>query len=81
LNAGGYAQAAECARQAERDNPGYYRNSWLLAESLFSLGQVKAAAQACRRALDGNPALGGERQRLEKLAREISGRGAETTSP
>jgi len=81
LKRGGYAQAAECARQAEKDNPGYYRNSWLLAESLFSLGQVPAAARACRSALDGSPALGGERRRLEELARAISGRGAETTNP
>jgi hypothetical protein len=67
-----YDKAAECARQAEKDNPGFYRNSWLLAESLFHQGQGKAAAQACRIALDGKPALAGERQKIAKLAAEIA---------
>lgn len=68
-----YAAAAECARQAEQANPGFYRNAWLLAESLLHQGQREAAAQACQRALDGQPALGGERKRLEQLAAEIAG--------
>jgi isopenicillin-N N-acyltransferase like protein len=68
-----FAAAAECARQAEKANPGFYRNSWLLAESLLRQGQPAEAARACQEALDRQPALGGERKRIEQLAREIAG--------
>jgi hypothetical protein len=63
--------AAEFARQAETNNPGFYQNSWLLAEALFRQGKRAEAAQACQRALDGKPALGGERRRIEQLRAQV----------
>jgi isopenicillin-N N-acyltransferase like protein len=71
---GNYALAADCARQAETNNPGFYRNAWLLAEGLAGQGQAKPAAAACNEALEGKPALAGERQKIEKLAAEIAKR-------
>jgi hypothetical protein len=67
LKAGDLTAAAEFDRQAETNNPGFYENAWLGAEVLFRQGQRSEAAQACQRALEGKPALGGERQRLEQL--------------
>jgi hypothetical protein len=68
-----YAGARDCAAQAERDNPGFYKNAWLQAESLRRLGLRQEAARACQAALEGKPALAGEREKIEKLAREIAG--------
>ena len=75
-----FARAAACAREAETLNPGFYRNSWLLAESLSRLGRGQEALRACRRALDGQPALGAERQKLEALARAL-GANTELSQP
>ena len=58
--------------QAETNNPGYYQNAWLLAEVLFRQGNRTAAAAACQRALDGKPALGGERRKIETLLKQCS---------
>ncbi len=67
-----FAVAAQYARQAETNNPGYYQNAWLLAESLFRSGHTVEAAQACASAVAGQPALGGERRQLDQLARDIA---------
>jgi tetratricopeptide (TPR) repeat protein len=67
LNKGESARALECAEQAEKDNPGFYRNAWLRAESLLALGRRTEALAACDAALAGQPALGGERDKIEKL--------------
>ena len=61
------AAALHCAQVAEKNNPGFYQNSWLLAEALFRQGKYPEAAAACRKAMDGKPALGGERRRIEQL--------------
>jgi len=63
-------QALADAQRAAKDNPGYYANSWLQAEVWFKQGRYTEAAAACRQALDGQPALGGERRRIEQLLRE-----------
>jgi hypothetical protein len=73
LRNGQFAVASECALQAERDNPGFYGNAWLLAESLFRQGRREEAARACQAALEGKPALAGERLKIGKLAQEIAG--------
>lgn len=65
-------EALVCAQEAETNNPGFYRNAWLEAESLFRLGRLTNAAQACQSALAGKPALEGERLKLEQLARDIA---------
>jgi len=67
LKLGDWERAALRARQAETNNPGYYQNAWLQAEVLFRQGRLAEAAQACQQALAGQPALGGERHRLEQL--------------
>jgi tetratricopeptide (TPR) repeat protein len=67
LNQGDFAAAILCAQTAEKDNPGFYQNSWLLAEALFRQGKYPEAAAMCRQAMDGKPALGGERRRIEQL--------------
>jgi hypothetical protein len=67
LKKGQSARALECADQAEKDNPGFYRNAWLRAESLLALGRRAEALAACDVALAGHPALGGERAKIEKL--------------
>ena len=67
-----YASARDCALQAEKDNPGFYRNAWLLAESLRGLGRRQEAARACQDAIEGRPALAGEREQIEKLARAVA---------
>jgi len=67
------ARSLECALQAEKDNPGFYRNAWLRAESLLALGRRQEAVIACEAALAGQPALGNERTRIEKLRRQAIG--------
>jgi hypothetical protein len=67
LKLGHFDQALACAQTAENDNPGYYANAGLEAEVYFQQGRFPAAAEACRRALAGQPALGGERRHLEQL--------------
>jgi len=67
LKQGDFAAAIHCAQAAEKNNPGLYQNSWLLGEALFRQGKYPEAAAACRQALDGRPALGGERRRIEQL--------------
>jgi tetratricopeptide (TPR) repeat protein len=61
------AAAIQCAQTAEKDNPGFYQNSWLLAEVLFRQGKYPESAAAARQAMDGKPALGGERRRIEQI--------------
>jgi tetratricopeptide (TPR) repeat protein len=67
LKHGDLAAALLCAQTAEKNNPGFYQNSWLLAEVLFRQGKYPEAAAACRKAMDGKPALGSERRRIEQL--------------
>ena len=67
LKQGDLGAAIFCAQRAEEKNPGFYQNSWLLAEVLFQQAKYPEAAAACRKALDGRPALGGERRRIEQL--------------
>lgn len=67
LKKGEFARALEHADQAEKDNPGFYRNAWLRAESLLALGRRPEALAACNVALAGQPALGGERAKIEEL--------------
>jgi tetratricopeptide (TPR) repeat protein len=67
LKQGDLDRAMDCAHQAEERNPGFYANSWLLAEGLFRQGKYPEAAQACRKALAGKPALAGERRRIQLL--------------
>jgi tetratricopeptide (TPR) repeat protein len=67
-------RAMACAQLAERNNPAFYANSWLLAEALFRQGQFPQAAQACRQALDGKPALAGERRRIGQLLAQAEAR-------
>ena len=61
------AAAINYAQSADKNNPGFYQNSWLLAEVMFRQGKYPEAAAACRQALDGKPALGSERRRIERL--------------
>jgi len=63
-------QALACAQAAAKDNPGYYGIAWLQAEAWFQQGQFAQAAAASRLALEGQPALGGERRRIEQLLKE-----------
>ena len=70
LKQGDLETALACEKAAEKDNPGFYQNSWLLADALFRQGKFPEAAEACRRALAEKPALGGENQRIEKLLTE-----------
>lgn len=67
LKQGDFAAAGEFARQAETNNPGFYKNSWLLAEALFRQGKLEEAAQECKRAMTRKPALGSERRQIKKL--------------
>ena len=67
LKRGDLAAAIHSERSAEKNNPGFYQNSWLLAEVMFRQGKYPEAAAACRQALEGRPALGGERRRIEQL--------------
>jgi len=67
LKQGDLAAAIHCEQVAEKNNPGFYQNSWLLAEVLFRQGKYPEAAAACRQALDGRPALGGERRQIKQL--------------
>jgi tetratricopeptide (TPR) repeat protein len=69
LQAGQYEKALECARDAETNNPGFYQNLWLEAESLKRLGRLEEAARAGQAALNGEPALAGERRKIEALAK------------
>jgi tetratricopeptide (TPR) repeat protein len=73
LKQGQADKALECAWQAEKNNPGFYRNDWLRAESLLALGKREEAAQACRAASAGQPALGYERHRIEALLQKTKG--------
>ena len=73
LKKGQAARALERAQQAEKDNPGFYRNAWLRAESLLALGRRPEARAACEVALAGQPALGNERARIEKLRQQTIG--------
>jgi len=70
LKKGQAARALERAQQAEKDNPGFYRNAWLRAESLLALGRRPEAGAACAVALAGQPALGNERARIKKLRQQ-----------
>ena len=67
LKKGSLDAALAAAQAAEKDNPGFYQNSWLRGEVLFRQGRRAAAAEACQRALDGQPALGAERRKIENL--------------
>jgi hypothetical protein len=67
LKKGGPGAALAFATAAEKNNPGFYQNSWLLAEVLFLQGKPAEAAEACQHALAGKPALAGERRRIEQL--------------
>ena len=67
LKNGGLDAALASAKGAETNNPGFYQNSWLLAEVLVLQGKQAEAAEACHQALAGKPALAGERQRIEQL--------------
>jgi tetratricopeptide (TPR) repeat protein len=70
LKQGDLEAALACEKVAEQDNPGFYQNSWLLADVLFRQGKYPEAVAACQRALAEKPALGGEKQRIEKLLTE-----------
>jgi hypothetical protein len=72
LKKGDSARALACAEQAEKDNPGFYRNAWLRAESLLALGRRAEALAACDAALAGQPALGGERAKIGKLRQQAN---------
>jgi hypothetical protein len=72
LKRGQLDQSAACASSAEKDNPGFYRNAWLLAECRFRQRRHDEAALACQAALAGRPALAGERKKLEELATAIT---------
>ena len=72
LARGDIESAATQARTAETNNPGFYRNSWLLAEALSRQGKFSAAATACQAALAGKPALAGERKQIEALAAKLA---------
>ena len=67
LKHGDPGRALACAQLAGKYNPGFYANSWLLAEALLQQGKYPEAAQACRQAMAGKPALAGERRRIEQL--------------
>jgi tetratricopeptide (TPR) repeat protein len=71
LKRGDLDQAMDCAHQAEERNPGFYANSWLLAEVLFRQGKYPEATQACRKAQAGKPALAGERRRIQLLLEQV----------
>jgi tetratricopeptide (TPR) repeat protein len=73
LKQGQPTRALDCARAAERDNPGFYRNAWLRAESLLALGRRAEAIAACDAAIAGQPALGNERARIAKLRQRAAG--------
>jgi hypothetical protein len=64
-----FATTQTCAEQAEKDNPGFYRNAWLLAESFQRQGRSDEAAAAGQRAWAGQPALAGERAAIQRLIR------------
>jgi hypothetical protein len=66
IKAGQFASAQVCAEQAERDNPGFFGNAWLLAESLQHQGRTNEAAVAAQRAWAGRPALDGQRQAIRR---------------
>ena len=63
------ATAIRSARKAEELNPGYYKHAWLLGEALLAQGDKAAAVQALRDAQARQPALGGERKKIEELLR------------
>lgn len=60
------------ARTAQTNNPGFYRNHWLLAEIYARQTKLAEAAVECKAALAGRPALGGERKELEALAARLA---------
>jgi predicted small integral membrane protein len=72
LKKGDLETALAAATAAEKNNPGFYQNSWLLAEVLFRQGKLADAALACQRALDGQPALIGERRKIQELLARIA---------
>jgi len=72
LKKGDLEAALAAAAAAEKNNPGFYQNSWLLAELLFRQGKPIEAAIACQRALDGKPALAGERRKIQELLGRIA---------
>ena len=76
-----YPTAESRAREAARENPGFYQNAWLLAESLFHEGRLQDAAESCQAALDGLPALAHERHKIERLSGEIAGARKSITHP
>lgn len=70
LKSGRLDAALDCARQAETNNPGFYQNSWLMGEVLLRKGDLRNAAVALQKALDGKPALAHERRRITQLQQE-----------
>ena len=72
LKRGDLPAALEFAQQAETNNPHFYQNAWLTAEALIRQGKLADAAKYARQALDGQPALGGERHKLEELLQQCS---------
>jgi isopenicillin-N N-acyltransferase like protein len=72
LKRGDLDAALEFAKQAETNNPHFYQNAWLEAEVLIRQGKLAEAAKYARQALDGKPALGGERHKLEELLQQCS---------
>jgi len=69
LKRGDAVKAVESARTAERLNPGYYKNSWLLGEALRKQGDKAGAVKALAAAQAGQPALARERQKIEEALR------------
>ncbi|MCC7377616.1 MAG: hypothetical protein IT581_23345 [Verrucomicrobiales bacterium] len=68
LKSGNAEKARTCAEEAERENPGFYQNAWLLAEAWWAGGDRDKTKEACARALAGKPAMGTERRKIEELA-------------
>jgi hypothetical protein len=52
------------------DNPEFYRNAWLRAKSLLALRRHQEAIEACDVALAREPALAGERAKIERVRQE-----------
>jgi hypothetical protein len=68
--------AIQFAHIAETNNPGFYHTSWLLATALAQQGKNDEASKLVAAAVKGQPALAGERKKLELLSKKIG-----STSP
>ncbi|MBL9137316.1 MAG: hypothetical protein JNK85_15695 [Verrucomicrobiales bacterium] len=68
LKSGDFERARACAEEAEKSNPGFYQNAWLMAETWWAGGDRARTLEACERALTGRPAMGNERRKIEELA-------------